>query len=471
MKQKRLIPFIAFFLVVCLLPGLLLLFGYEAENRENRPLARMPALVGRNGLNLKFPQEFDAYFEDHFGLREEMVTAFHGFTMATTADTFNDKTIVGKNGMLFYQETLADYLKTEPLCYVDLLRIGSSLRLQKEYLEHQGINFAFSIAPNKNTIYPEYMPDRYRPIAEQSNREGLYEVLGEMGIRTIDFAGNLLSRKDEGQLYHDQDTHWNQRGALIGYRAIMELVAEGQSYETYADITPETIYDDGGDLHNFLLPAVDGKRPRPEYRITTDYAFDEGARPQQDAVFGTTSEANDASLYLFRDSFAIALQPYLSGNLGRVVFDSSFPYSYLKVQEEQPDWVVIELVERNIKNLLLSAPLMPALEVQAPTQLQKANGEIELLAASHKQNGYLRLYGCYDGSYMGEELYVLLQNGETSHCFKAFPILEENAEALAETMAAPQGFSLTLPEEFSGNWELSVLAGDQVTRTMQIKLK
>ena len=36
--------------------------------------------------------------------------------------------------------------------------------------------------------------------------------------------------------------------------------------------------------------------------------------------------------------------------------------------------------------------------------------------------------------------------------------MEEQAEALADGMAAPRGFSLTLPERLSGEYELTVLA-------------
>ena len=97
MKKPFYLAFIAAFLAVCLLPTAALLCGYEAENRENRPLARLTSLWGRDGLNLSFPVEFDAYFEDHFGFREEMVTAFHGLTMALFGDTLNEKVIVGKN--------------------------------------------------------------------------------------------------------------------------------------------------------------------------------------------------------------------------------------------------------------------------------------------------------------------------------------------------------------------------------------
>ena len=41
----------------------------------------------------------------------------------------------------------------------------------------------------------------------------------------------LLRHRSEGRLYHLTDTHWNDRGALAGYRAIVEsLVASAPSW-------------------------------------------------------------------------------------------------------------------------------------------------------------------------------------------------------------------------------------------------
>ena len=456
MKKPFYIVFIAAFLAVCLLPTVALLCGYKAENRENRPLARLTSLWGRDGLNLSFPAEFDAYFEDHFGFREEMVTAFHSLTMALFGDTLNEKVIVGKNDMLFYSETLDDYLGRNLLSDGEIARIAACLRIEQEYCEAQGMSFTFTIAPNKNTIYPENMPARLIPTGEPGNRERLYAALAEAGVPTVDFASLLLSRKGEGQLYHDRDTHWNERGALIAYNAVMERILAGAEYETYASLVPETVCDDAGDLHNFVLPALSGSRPRPDYGITADFSYDAGTRPAQDTTFGTMSDANGASLHLFRDSFGNALLPLLSTNLGRVKYSAEFPYNYTLLDEETPDVVFIELVERNIKNLLLSAPLMPALESADVPDAAADGGAAQL--TQYGRSGYTQLAGCFDAAAQPERIYVLLAQGGELHCFEAFPILEERAESLAGDMASPRGFSLTLPDTLSGEYEAAILA-------------
>lgn len=101
MKKGFMIAFIAAILAACLLPIGANIFGYTAVNRENRPLARAPQIVDRDGLNLEFPSDFDDYWQDHFGLREELVTAFHAATLAIFNDTLNERWLRARTGFCF----------------------------------------------------------------------------------------------------------------------------------------------------------------------------------------------------------------------------------------------------------------------------------------------------------------------------------------------------------------------------------
>ncbi len=450
MKKPSLILFIALSLAVCSVSAITLAFGYKAENRENRPLARFPAFIGDGEVNLAFPTEFDRYFEDHFGLREEMVTAFHALTIGTLGDTLNEKVIVGKNGTLFFEETLNDYLGINLLSDADIARAAASIRLQSEYAEALGASFTFALAPNKNTIYPELMPGYLLPTNLPSNRGRLYEALQEAGVETLDFSALLRVRKGEGILYHPRDTHWNDRGVIIAYERIMSRVAPNVERSYYFALEPAIQYDYAGDLHNFVLPAVIGTNPRPVYPVEAEYELDARARPAQDASFGTRSDVNSAKLYLFRDSFSDALIPYLSANLGRVVYSREFPYNYTPVLDEAPDAVMIELVERNIPNLLLSAPLMPALKKDAPP------GAIETAASfdTRKRLGFTQIFGCFEGEGVDPAARILVNVG--ADYYEAFPILEEDAKEMSEGYSAPLGFCVTLPEGVSGDEDMRI---------------
>ena len=451
MKKALLILFVAAFTLLCILPTAAMLLGYEGENYENRPLARMPKLFDRNGLNLSFPEGFDDYFQDHFGFREEMVTAFHSVTETALKDTLNDDVIIGKNDFLFFSETINDYLGTNRLTDFDIERIAVVLRMQQDYITSQGMDFAFTLAPNKSTIYPEYMPDYLSPTGEQSNRERLEEALVRHGVNCIPLADELISAKDQGLLYHYHDTHWNERGAQIGYRAIMEAILPDAEYARYEGLTPATRNDHAGDLHYFLFPSEEGRMEAPDYGIAFEYTRD-AAAPGRTTTIGTTSDANDYRLLLYRDSFGDAILPYLSTNLGRVLYDSEFPYNYSALAEERPNGVVIELVERNIPNLLTQAPFLPAWETSLNGSV---TGTLNAEAITVSRNGSTVVCGVFEASaYAPASMRILLKT--PNGCYEAFPILEKEAQHLIEDTDSICGFSLVLPDDFTGSFECTL---------------
>lgn len=452
MKKPLLILFTAAFMALCLLPTLGLLFGYQGENYENRPLARLPELTDRAGLNMDFPTEFDDYFQDHFGFREEMVTSFHSLTDALLQDTLNEDVIIGQNDMLYYGETMDDYLGIDRLSDYDISRAARVLAIQQRYVTDSGAAFAFTTAPNKNTIYPEYMPSRLSPAQLPSNRERLAAALESMGVEYIDLTSELISQKAEGLLYHYHDTHWNQQGALAGYRAIMEQIAPaGLDYDTYDNIAPEIKTSWAGDLHYFLYPASAGNMEYPDYGLEYDYATDPQT-PGRTVTIGTTSGANDFSLLLYRDSFGDGIMPYFSANIGRVLYDAEFPYNYASMDAEQPDVVVIELVERNIPNLLASAPAMAAKATDPVGDTVNVTSAISTL----ERNGSRVVYGLFDGAdYDPAAQRILLYDG--MDYYEAFPVTEESAAGLTLDAAVTEGFTLTLPDDYAGSGSFEVV--------------
>lgn len=438
MRKTVSIIFTALFLAVCILPGAAYLCGYTAENRENRPLAREAELIGRSGLNLSFPADFDDWWEDHFGLREELVTAFNTITMATVRDTLNDKVTVGRGNYLFYSETLDDYLHLNTMSDEEIAKAAAVLRLVAEYCESRSMRFVFMCAPDKCTVYPEYMPGYLAPGSAPSNRERLYAALEACGVETLDLAALLISHKGDGDLYYEQDTHWNARGARIAYRAVMALVAADGQYLTYEDDAGCEEYGWRGDLHEFVLPAAEGTLKYVEYGESGDYATDAGTDAARDTFFGTSSDKNSLRLLMFRDSFAEALIPLVSANAGRAVYTKEFPYN-LVFTDESFDAAVVELVERNIPNLTGSAPLMPALETKLP------EGALSVEADMHTRtrSGYTQLYGSYDGPYTGGVFLELSYRDGTKRVYEAFPVLDGALDADENA----EGFVLTLPAD------------------------
>lgn len=354
MKRKLCILYIALLFALLLLPGGLLLLGRAGlASHENRTLAQAPAFTLAGFED--FPARFDAYFADHFALREPMVTALNALTCATFSDTLNEKVTVGRAGMLFFSAADDDYLRRQTISDADAAAIAAALEKLSQEAQAMDARLYFTVAPNKSSLYPEYMPAYYRPARGEKNLQRLKRALEAEGVSYIDLEAALLAYRqtdDTYPLYYAQDTHWNDYGALLAYRAIMAQIAPDGDYNAYPDARVQPYQDHGGDLHAMLLPSLPGHDLRLD--VTPERVFHSARRidPDRDVRFATDSQTNALRLVMFRDSFGRALYPYLSANTGYAWYSSAFPYNFAEAAEEKPDVILIEIVERNLPMLL-----------------------------------------------------------------------------------------------------------------------
>ena len=70
---------------------------------------------------------------------------------------------LGKNGWLYYTETLDDYTGADLLTHRQAWCVARSLALAQRYVEECDGVFTFTIAPNKISLYPQFAPSRLVP--------------------------------------------------------------------------------------------------------------------------------------------------------------------------------------------------------------------------------------------------------------------------------------------------------------------
>ena len=346
MKTIR-ICFIAAVLLICLLPSVLMLGGYKNANRENRPLARLPKIVSEDGVNREFFNELDSYTNDNFALREYMVTALNAASGALVSDSIGSNVLIGRNGHLFFGKTVNDYTGVSQLSDDGIDSIAEYLADIAEKSESEGCLFAFMIAPNKATIYGEWMPNHLHAEDAARNIDMLTEALKERGVSVIDAKRILLENKANGELYYKHDSHWNDLGAMLVYNEIAECF----SLEQFDAHKYETVNDHAGDLHNFVYPATECSEARVVYPQFHEYKSKRPIDFSRDKKMETVSSVNDVHMVVLHDSFSRSLQPFLSQAVGRLNMNSYFPYNLDYVEQLKPDILLIELVERNLDQL------------------------------------------------------------------------------------------------------------------------
>ena len=192
--------FIAAFFILCLIPSAgMLLFG-ESEAAANEILSPRPVIFQEDGsFNQNFTDDLTSYIADRFAFRQEFITAYAKIQAALFKESSSGDVVLGKDGWLFYQDTVDDYLHHNALSGRQIQGIARTLSMMQQYAEERGVRFVFTVAPNKNSLYPEYMPDVGDVFSGEKNLDMLEDVLDDYGIRYADLREAF---EDQPVLYY-----------------------------------------------------------------------------------------------------------------------------------------------------------------------------------------------------------------------------------------------------------------------------
>ena len=228
--QMLRLTFCFLFFLLCLTPSLGLLISGQEESSENRERSVFPSLFLEDGsLNLRYLPEAGEYFQEHFGFRNELVTAIAVLSAEIGHVSSAEGVILGTDGWLFYKDSLGDFQGAGQLDLRALFDLAHTMALAQDYAESMGASFALAIAPNKNSLYGAYMPyyDRVT-VSTEKNLTGIRSYLQEEGVHDADLYEALSreadARKESGgdPIYLKRDSHWNNEGAMLASREILK---------------------------------------------------------------------------------------------------------------------------------------------------------------------------------------------------------------------------------------------------------
>lgn len=349
MKRKNIDSwiYVTLFFVICMIPSAGMLF-YHAQPAENRTLSEKPVFCTEEGWNRDFFQELQTYVSEHFALRGELVTADSMLKYKLLHTPGDDQVVIGRDGWLFFGETLADYAGVT-MTDSELDQIAAKMSEVSDYIKGLGKQPLFVIVPNKNSIYPEYMPVRFGGKAEQSNLILLQQKMLECGVPFVDAYHILREGKAADELYLHEDTHWNNTGARLVLNAIYAAYGMEERYELSGYQIEES---HSPDLYEILFPTGQHFEAQRIYDDGKNYEYVGRMHSVDDMKIRTAAEdGNGKSILVYRDSFGRALIPYMGGTFDSVTFNRSTPYDLSLVESTECDYVLIEIVERNLGDL------------------------------------------------------------------------------------------------------------------------
>ena len=348
--------FISLFLTVIALPLVFTNFHKDAVSMlDNRALAKYPFTSTEEGE--RFTVAVDNYFNDRIGFRKQFISINSMFDYYMFKKSPNERVILGNQGWLFYNSdaihdghTIDMYLGEYRYSTEELQQIAENLASASDYLESIKCEFILFIAPNKESVCSEYMPDDYKSAkrSEESATEQLISYLRKnTDIRIVwpykDII-NYVNNHPDKNAYFKTDTHWNHLGAYIGAKALLDELNVALPSPDEIDFSEKERR--AGDLFNFL--ALDFLR-----MSETDYVPEGLAHSPQKSDVDNLEHweywnlgRDSRKLLVIRDSFSANMANIIGSEFNSVDFYYGPAFSPELIEKHKPDILVLQLVER-----------------------------------------------------------------------------------------------------------------------------
>jgi len=307
---------------------------------------------------------FDQYFKDKFFGR----SFFYRTNSYIKRSYLNisskpQKVITGKDGWLFlgnsFENVLHESLGYRYFTKDQIAKVQIKLINYKEWLNERGIKFYCSIAPNKHTIYPEYLPYTQSGLPRQLEQLKM-QLEVENNFTLIDLRGHLLPEKGKQRLFKKTDTHWNDFGAFYASKLLLENIqADFPEVPVWGldDFSQDSIVSFHQDLSDMLRLPIKESNIKLSFIDTCAQKVEKqliAFRPKQSErgyyEKRFKCKKRNLKLVMLRDSFGSAMLPFLANAFGESLFIWDTAFDKELIEREQPDVVVLEIIERHLEH-------------------------------------------------------------------------------------------------------------------------
>ena len=326
------------------------------SKKENRNLAPYKPFFSDGKLNSKFGTDFESWFNDRFLGRKQFIGIYNFFNRQIPGAFTSVNLIFGDNNWLFYKPDngIGNFENKDMLSTYQLEALANYLSSIDTWCKQHGKEFYYVIAPDKNKIYGEYFPGIYkkhRPDSEGRAMQAIEYLRKNTKVKALYLYDAMHKNKGKDLLYYKTDTHWTKLGAYYAYKEIMKMVDQKNEIPTFkaTDMIAEEVRQ--GDL----IGLNDSGRNLPDDmtsykfpKLISDFVPKEGKLVQ----FYINKDGNK-NIFLLRDSFSIALLPYLGESFKEVAYVGrhNLTKEDLEYIQKNSDVVVLEHVERYLPNI------------------------------------------------------------------------------------------------------------------------
>lgn len=310
---------------------------------ENRALSE-PAEI-TDGVS-EYMKSIDSYIDDRIGFRDNLMTVYNDFNYKLLNGN-HPNVIKGKNGWLFYKDTLPDYTGVNVTPEKTAYQI-EILKAIDNWCKERDITFILAVGPNKSSIYYEYMPDNITK-AEHTNVDTVIPLLKEAGINVAYPKAALLEDKAFRENYLKLDSHWNAYGSQFMFKEIVNF-----TNNTWQDIPISEGTLDWGDLSVMM-----GTTPSGDTSVNVEVPVADNAQVVEvGSKHINISSQNTDKVIVYRDSFHIALVNYYSHYFNGDLY-WRFNIDFDLVEKEKPKYLILSCAERYFDRIVAENSSVP----------------------------------------------------------------------------------------------------------------
>jgi hypothetical protein len=351
MKAKKIVMglTIAVFFLMILFP----IWGWIFPQPVFESLEEKRALteLDQTGTVKERIENAEAYLDDHLAFRNAAISSSMQIDLAL-GESPSDMVLAGSDGWLFYVEGEEDFRRGSGLTDEQIKEFYDVHQQLTDYFASLGIDYRVMIAPDKHSIYPQYLPLTRRLGNGPWELKQVLDPPGEgYTVKIIDVSDALLKAAATGVTqYYKTDSHWNWEGGWTAYQAIMDnLLPDHPNMRrlTEDDIVRSPI-EPSGDLaaligqQGIICDNTSILMPKVAFSHTSDgnATIVESCR---------NAELPDGpKLLLIGDSFRTAMLPFLAVSVSELDVIMNDSPSLASIQDlSHYDIIIYEAVERN----------------------------------------------------------------------------------------------------------------------------
>jgi len=262
----------------------------------------------------------------------------------------------------FYSEVIDEYKGYLLFTDQELDQLEHNLESAQRAMEKKNIKIYFTIAPNKHTMYNEFLP--VKKYKDETKMQQLTKRLKKnKAVNFINLYPTLKKNKPKNLLYYKNDSHWNFYGAYIAYRQIMKTIKKDFKNLSFLQekdlLLKNSIKRNGGNtrmlgikipetVNEYRVKKYKSKVLDKQLPVPKDYDRVPNRYERRYACKGKKLD-----VLFFQDSFGNFVRPFMRENFAHLTCLVTYKYDNAIIEREKPDIIVIELVERVVDEWLL----------------------------------------------------------------------------------------------------------------------